>query len=720
MKLKDLQIRGLRGAAGEFELGFPDGSLFIFGENGTGKTTVVDALEFLTTGDIDGYHRLGASLSAAIHLDAPSATVAASILDPDREVARSLSGNSAGPLREKGEGDDLGAETTLPDVPILRHSTIRNFMNKTAGEKRKALLELLGLESLSGFRDTMKSVANDAKDRRVGAEARALEEGEALESMLEGKALLTRAEELRLAAGHPSAIGSEQALAEIDLKSIPGEPNRHEPLAALGREVESFGEDPSADWNALVEDEAIRSSEALAALIEKGQLVLQTWEEDACPLCEVEQGREQLGESLSDRAGGLAEVRSQVGAAKSRVTTRESAARGYAQTLRAVLKVAPEGGWEDQAALEAAAGILEAYTEALAAGLAATASIPATPELGIDLVHALPELRKAADQAQASSKVAAHNALLALKEQHRRLEVKGGTVSATRAAEAASKRILEISEEQIRGAIRAALEELGEEIARYFGLLMSDPVYSDIKLQYADKHGGHVEFSLVFDGREPPMSPPQKIMSESRLNALGIALFLARAKFDPNERWRTLVLDDVVNSFDFSNRRGLMRLLRDEFAEWQVLVLSHDASFRDIGRYVVEEGAGWSFKEIVAWDPKGGIELGEGNPLNRLEAQLDRGRAASELAGLRAYRLGGGPGARSRQARLPGRLRSARAPHGLRVLGKPAARAEGPRLRSRRAGDSRGDQSVDLHRDARRPLPPRDAGPDQRGSAPAG
>lgn len=49
-------------------------------------------------------------------------------------------------------------------------------------------------------------------------------------------------------------------------------------------------------------------------------------------------------------------------------------------------------------------------------------------------------------------------------------------------------------------------------------------------------------------------------------------------------RWRrrTLILDDVVNSFDAAHRHGLMRLLEEEFAEWQVIVFSHDAGFRDI------------------------------------------------------------------------------------------------------------------------------------------
>lgn len=597
-----------------------------------GKSTIVDAIELLATGDLRDYHRQGCPLSAAIHIDADSAKVTASILDPDREVARTLSGNQADGLLELRDGEGHPAED-LPEIPILRHSTIRGFMDKTAGEKRKALLELLQLDSLSEFRDTLKSAANDAKDARQAAQNVSSDYKQALDVLLEGSSLIEKAEELRQAAGNETPIASEQDLINLDLDSIPGEPNRHKPLADLATAVEGYGEDPATEWNELVADEALRSSEALAALIEKGKEVLGGWEEDACPLCGAEQDRGALGESLEARGKALVEVREQVASLKAKIGTRAADAAKIARVLGAVLEVSPASEWPEQAKLVSAKSSLESYEKALRAAQAEIGPAPSAPDLEIDLEALLPSLRAAADAAQASPQIAAHNRLLALKDQYRRLGEKEVRQKHALVAEEAAAKVLSIAEETIKEAIEAALDEFSGRIATYFEVLMSDPVYSDISLRYESKYAGQVEFSILFDGREP-MTPPQKIMSESQLNALGIALFLARAKSDSAEQWRTLVLDDVVNSFDFSNRGGFMRLLKQEFAEWQVIVLSHDAGFRDIAQYVVGQGSGWNFLEIVAWDPRGGIVIDDGNAVNRLEKALDNGTAANALGGI--------------------------------------------------------------------------------------
>ncbi len=128
-------------------------------------------------------------------------------------------------------------------------------------------------------------------------------------------------------------------------------------------------------------------------------------------------------------------------------------------------------------------------------------------------------------------------------------------------------------------------------------------------------------------------------MSESQLNALGIALLLARLKHEEQE-WRNLVLDDVVNGFDAPHRQGLLRLLKDEFSDWQVIVFSHDSAFRDVAMQASE--GGWTFLEIVKWTPGGGPVLGDGDPLDRLESELADGAASSGLGGFARAALEGG------------------------------------------------------------------------------
>lgn len=95
---------------------------------------------------------------------------------------------------------------------------------------------------------------------------------------------------------------------------------------------------------------------------------------------------------------------------------------------------------------------------------------------------------------------------------------------------------------------------------------------------------------------------------------------------------RTLVLDDVVNSFDEIGRSAIAHLLTEEFADWQVILLTHDPVFATHNRQVLRKG--WLHREIVGWSPSGGLVITDGDPLAQLRARLNAGDAASQLGGI--------------------------------------------------------------------------------------
>lgn len=303
-----------------------------------------------------------------------------------------------------------------------------------------------------------------------------------------------------------------------------------------------------------------------------------------------------------------------------------------------MLAAPPSEGWVEQSAIETAGERLVGYEGALRKSLRELIAAPATPDLGPDFSSLIPALRAAATPKE-SPALAALTSLHDLREQSKRLRKRQAEQAAAESAHTALKRMLEIADTTIKAAVEDALKPIQDLAARYFGVLMIDDIYSDIELIYSARRSGQVEFSVVFAGHQSPLSPPQRIMSESQLNALGIALLLARLKHEEDE-WRTLILDDVVNGFDAPHRQGLLRLLEDEFSEWQVIVFSHDSAFRDVAMQA--SGGGWTFLEIVKWTPGGGPVLGDGDPLDRLESELADGVASSGLGGYARAALEGG------------------------------------------------------------------------------
>lgn len=90
-----------------------------------------------------------------------------------------------------------------------------------------------------------------------------------------------------------------------------------------------------------------------------------------------------------------------------------------------------------------------------------------------------------------------------------------------------------------------------------------------VEVEFADKELGTIrgEFDL-------------ERVTKPKFKGAHSAVFLASVRrFNPN--FRFVILDDVVNSLDGYKRPQLLRILRTSFAEYQILLLTHDSVWRD-------------------------------------------------------------------------------------------------------------------------------------------
>ena len=104
-----------------------------------------------------------------------------------------------------------------------------------------------------------------------------------------------------------------------------------------------------------------------------------------------------------------------------------------------------------------------------------------------------------------------------------------------------------------------------------------------------------VELAVEFYGSR--QRPPHGVLSESHLNSLAIALFLAMAE-EFNTQLGFLLLDDVINSFDVEHRGRLAELLADGFTDWQIIVLTHDQQFFE---HLSRRAPSWRKLELTSW-----------------------------------------------------------------------------------------------------------------------
>ena len=112
------------------------------------------------------------------------------------------------------------------------------------------------------------------------------------------------------------------------------------------------------------------------------------------------------------------------------------------------------------------------------------------------------------------------------------------------------------------------------------------------------------DITLACDYCGYPVEHPPQFLNEARLTAMGLALYLAGAeastpKAGSGGATRLLVLDDVLIGLDLSNRIPVLRLLEEEFKDWQVLLLTHDRVWFDLAQEYTEQNQRWEYLKLL-------------------------------------------------------------------------------------------------------------------------
>lgn len=129
-------------------------------------------------------------------------------------------------------------------------------------------------------------------------------------------------------------------------------------------------------------------------------------------------------------------------------------------------------------------------------------------------------------------------------------------------------------------------------------------------LRDRDFNGKSLKLGVTF--RSHALSQPQHFLNEGRLSALGLAIYLggrlACTPSAPNQALKLLVLDDVLIGLDHSNRIPVLDVLHTHFADWQIVMLTHDRNWFDLARHRLPD-KDWVCQEIYEGDPAATVPM---------------------------------------------------------------------------------------------------------------
>jgi hypothetical protein len=640
IRLKKVGITGFRGARDPLlvDFGADSKSMAIFGENASGKSTITDGIEWFYWDRVDHLWRencMGSALRNVLLPDTESASVEiefnAAALKCKKSISSTLVVSQSNKSRELTEY--LAKVQTGHERLALRNIDILSFVLERKAEKRQELERIIGYEALNEFREIIGKSLYTAERTSEYSTAKSNKQeyqGEILEiaraNIVTEEQLFSAAEYIAAAVGTTVKVSDANSYADtvsqlrarirskdqaIKRAAISDCIEKSESLTKKIQEVTaSIGSFSPAYSQLIASEEQVRQIR-LGSFLSAGRdaIVNNLVPVDVCPLCLQTIQWDSLRSALESRIAALADSKkkydvafSEKGRLQSRLNETVAACGAFLGSARNVelgeVLVKPV---EEYSAL--ATRIVRSVNESFEKCEPISTDNEESSRTAVESIGRSIELLKARELALELSKeeqelLDAIRRLDTLLDRFLKYRKASDVVTKFEAQIQTLSKIKERFSLLHATALQVALNTMSADISKYYLAMHPKEDVDQIRLAVIEDG---VEFEYEFHGKR--VFPPLKYLSESHLNSIGIAAFLASAKIF-NKSNNFFLLDDVVTSFDSNHRIRLLRLLKDEFSKWQVIVLTHERFwFEMIKKELVP--AGWIVSEMEAMPGKG-------------------------------------------------------------------------------------------------------------------
>jgi len=659
VRVRKLTLAGFRGARQRIGLDFKPRckSIVLFGDNGDGKSTFSDAIEWFFTDKIEYLQREGCGREDYFNRYMPSgqdAMVEVNLSHNGLDVQKILHRKGGSTLAATSPGIAAYLSRSAGESLILRHHTMRKFIEMSKTQKLETVEEIIGFGIVAQTREALLQAANALKkDESLATlqgqrEERKRDLSAELETTeFEDADVLKHADELATKCDPSLSISDDgefsAAVEALKTRSTAGE--RGKELSALddaAQKATVLSEVPPllgrvralvAGHNKLAQDQERVKAIALQKLYDAAiEAITADWVPPGeCPICRAPVDTGQLLTSLRDQVAQIAALvtrRHKVVRAAKALSTRVAP---VAQGLDALLEHdAKDVFLTDEGKIEIVelSGALSACTETIGRIEASYDLVerPSAPDalrtiansedaLQARIRQRREELDETDEERGFYERV---HRLTKLLDDHLRYKKLARQAAAYESQVESLQQVHDMFEAVERKGVAQALKAISTDVNGFMTLLHPDDEFDEVELIPTGRRG--VEFKLKYHGQE--VSPPMKMLSEAHLNSLGICVFIASARRFNKENG-FLILDDVVTSFDRGHRRLLARLLCEKLPDTQILLFTHDDLWFDMLKGELP-ASDWLFKEVTKWTKESGVDLRD-SPLSlkeRIESYL--------------------------------------------------------------------------------------------------
>lgn len=693
IKLKKIELNGFRGALHTVSIVFPnngEGSIVLYGEGGSGKTTFSEGIEWFYKDKIDSLEKefCGKECYSNLRLDnAKNANVIIEFNQDAFNSTKTLYRVGPNTYSNRKPEFNIYLESSSKENFILRHNDLRDFVDeKTKAKKLEYFAKLIGFEKVTETRTILMQSFNALKDsKEINEISGQLTEAKKFlvdklgsEIVTEETVLAYAREQLKLhmpelqiakldeildvvkklyAFADTSDIGKRKHILELLKDQFNNSENEYGLI--LG-DITVW----TKDYNTYLKDVESIQKESLSNLYTIGKKIITSrewFQKEKCPLCgsvidgkalikhlssEIEKIESSLEKkkvldrnfkALSSRISNvITKLKSDIETLNINKDNEKLIEDNKASMVPLLTKVMDcyqditkklSDDFNNLHDVSCEFGVVQTLTDELKTKYKEFKSLL---QKEIDSLVVKPEIQRYIDTAKLIEN---------LYTQFKRSMKLSLEVEKINEQADSLQAIQEAFEEKEKDIFQNIISVLSKDIDIYYRILNPDEGVDEITLfPTEDKGAGRgLEISYKFHGSE--QFPAKKYLSESHRHSLGISIFLASAKHF-NKINRFLILDDIYTSLDVNHRERLINLFtHPSLSDKQFLITTHDLIWFKTMQRTLQSNSKWKFMEIRKWRIDTGIEIAEApeSIKKRILDFLNKGETFPACKSIRSY-----------------------------------------------------------------------------------
>jgi hypothetical protein len=632
-KIKKIEINALRGIP-NLELDLDSKCLIIRGDNGTGKSSLVDGIEFFFSGvvsHLEGVQGMSSRKHGPHISSRPESVCVSMTFDPGNVILK----------RTFNDAPEMPAQlwkyfaAALGGKFILRRAELLEFIGSQPAERFRAIANIIGVSELDNYeltllraRDTFqgkvesqKAIWNEA--RKTLHELLGVEVDNETDIIAAINNILSKEKLPPIGSLDEVQEHSEKMLASIKITKSVQRSNILSELSSVTApvklvETESFKKSNSA--NSLIKklaSERARKEREIAGLLDMGRKIIVKWDMSECPLCEQPINKDEVVAKVYERLKTVEQLSRDASSVRTICDALIDILTQIHDFLTATIKKCQEipelNGETSQ--LRTIKGSWEKEIQQIRLAKEIEGEIPTVRlhSLFEQTKITLNSVKLKSTQLFVGEKVteAEKNVLLCVgmirtaKERSDNLRKSYEEfVNNTQYHKTAAKLFSTFSDVK-KDRIQEVFTIIQTEMNRYYSMLHPGEPHGDIELKLQSTRRASIELQMRSFGRT---EDPRALSSEGHLDSLGLCIFLAFVK-KFNADCSLMVLDDVVTTIDAGHRENICHLLQSEFVDKQMIITTHDAVwYEQLRAYARAHGTAGYFKFITftRWDVHAG------------------------------------------------------------------------------------------------------------------